>query len=155
MRAQDRSSEAYQLLRANLAVNQYSAPYLEALGFVAIEAGATEEGEQFLYQALVLNDQDRELSRAINTWSITGSIPAQKLPLAGATDGVQTDLAPPLNLNDQHVQTSFRTASATVRKNLLSLGHEVEAARLERTVRLLLLDDAAVGSPVPADERAR
>ena len=137
-RAQGRPGEAADLLETHLAPNELNGAYLEALGFALIEAGRAERGESFLYQSLLLDDSNRELSRAIHTWMLTGAVPPQRRALATAEDKLQMELAPPLNIEDPRVIERLRAAEVIVAKALDKQKRPLEKARMQRTLRMML-----------------
>ncbi len=138
LRAQNRAREAVAVLKSNFRINKLNAAYLEALGLACIEAGAIEEGESHLFQALVLDDTNRELSRVINTWMHKGVVPAGKAPLAKSDSNAEADLGPPLDLENTAVREKLRLAAIKVEGYLKEENRPLEAARLKRTLRLML-----------------
>jgi tetratricopeptide (TPR) repeat protein len=142
LRAQGRAKEAATVLKSNFRINKLNTAYLEAMGLACIEAGEPEEGESYLFQALVLNDTNRELSRVINTWIQTGAIPASKAPLAKADVDTETDLAPPLNIDKKAVREKLSSAAEKVDSYLKEENRSLEAARLKRAMRLMMDGEA-------------
>lgn len=138
LRAQNKAAEAVDVLKGSFRINKLNAGYLEALGFSCIESGATEEGEAYLFQALVLNDTNRELSRVLNTWMRTRAVPEQKAPLAKQDANSEENLAPPLDIEDPSVREKLRAAALKVDGYLKEENRPLEAARLQRALRLML-----------------
>jgi tetratricopeptide (TPR) repeat protein len=150
LRAQGRPQTALEVMLDHLKPNTLNSRYLEFLGFTAIESGRGEEGERWLFQALVLNDANRLLSQAINTWLLTGVIPVRKQALMTDTDAAQEDLAPPLNIDNPVVSEKVKAAAAQVAANLRAQNRKAEASRLERLVRAMLM-----GESLPEPEKPR